>query len=331
MTQRLLLRADARAALGTGHVFRCLALAEAARAAGGAALLLTQALPPGLAVHSAAAGCTVLDLPHAAGSAEDAAALLAAAERFGATALVLDGAHFDAGYRARLARRAAPLAVLCDAPEQYAGAADLLVDPNFEALPLERPALIGPRYWPLRAAFAVAAQPAAREGTLVGFGGSDPAGLGAPAARALQAIGTEPVTLLQGPAAPPPPPGLCVLHNVADMAGLLRRQRRIVAAMGNLAVEALACRCTLVGIGIHPGQSAMLAAIAREPGVEAVLDLALVPAERRADRLTAFLQALPPPPPGGAPASALDGQGAGRILAALAGCAVSTRKACPCP
>jgi len=58
--------------MGTGHVMRCLALAQAWQEAGGRAELLAAGLEPSAALRPNAEGINVISLPAESGSARDA-------------------------------------------------------------------------------------------------------------------------------------------------------------------------------------------------------------------------------------------------------------------
>ena len=68
----LLIRADASASIGTGHVMRCLALAQAWRHTGGDALFACAEMPPALRARVAAEGFDVQGLQAEPGTSADA-------------------------------------------------------------------------------------------------------------------------------------------------------------------------------------------------------------------------------------------------------------------
>src|SRR5262245_47860447 len=99
MKSLLLLRADAGCRMGTGHVMRCLALAQAWQDAGGRAVfaLAGESLP--LENRLESEGCPVERLTAEAGSESDARQTTSIARRLGAEWVVVDGYQFGSTFQ----------------------------------------------------------------------------------------------------------------------------------------------------------------------------------------------------------------------------------------
>ena len=186
----VLIRADAAPAIGIGHVMRCLAVAEALRDGGDAPVFAAACMPEALTRRILDRGCQLRPV-HAAvpGDASDLASTIDLAREIGAGAAILDGYHFDLGWRQVLARAIRPLLCFDDLAEGNSLPADLVVNasPAAFALPYAAIAphavhLLGPSFAPLRSEIRAAmAAPrmalAQRNRLLLSFGGSDPLGL----------------------------------------------------------------------------------------------------------------------------------------------------------
>ncbi|MFN3648002.1 MAG: UDP-2,4-diacetamido-2,4,6-trideoxy-beta-L-altropyranose hydrolase [Armatimonadota bacterium] len=202
-----LVRADASFDIGTGHVMRCLALAQQALDLGSPVTWAAAELPAPLRERIEAEGIAVERVAARPGSPDDAAATLELIRRSEPRWLVLDGYQFGREYCRTLRRGGASVLALDDgdhAERLSAGEpieADLVLNQNVGAAPElytgrvepER-VLVGPRYALLRREFRQhpsGAGAVARVATrvLVTMGGSDPRGLTAAVIRALKLLG----------------------------------------------------------------------------------------------------------------------------------------------
>jgi len=338
----ILLRADAGASIGAGHVMRCLALAEALQDMGFAGHFVAAALPEALEERLRASGMAVHRIAGQPGSAEDLAATLAVAGAVGAVAVVVDGYSFGAEWRAGLAASGLCVLAFDDAGTGEPLHADLIVNaaPDAAGLPYgvgnpKAVRLLGPAYAPLRrevraAATAAKAPLAERMALLVTFGGSDPLGLSAPVlARLAPALPPEVrLDVAVGGAAP----NAGAVEDAARPFGERVRVHRDTPHMGQLMAEAglaVSAAGTTTAELAAIGTPAVLVTIADNQDEaarqsEALGWCALVNgrAPDAADRIVAVALALWADPPRRVAmaerlAGIVDGQGAVRIAEAL--------------
>ena len=201
----LLVRADASVAAGTGHVMRCLALAQAWRRAGGDAIFAMAQSTPAIQERLRSEPVEVVIIQGIPGSADDLRQTIDAALFDGAEWLVLDGYHFGAHYVSQL-QNVRPLLLIDDNGELESYSSELLLNQNVHAraemyskrAPRTR-LLLGPRYTLLRNEFTAYRdweRKVAERGTrvLVTMGGSDPKDL---TPRVLAALARLPIDDLQ--------------------------------------------------------------------------------------------------------------------------------------
>ena len=183
--KRVLLRADASAAIGAGHLIRCLALGRAL-AAHAEVVLATTCGEPALLEHVGQAGFKILRIEASHPDSHDASQIIdafAGAEPLG---VVIDGYQFDEAYVSLL--RAAGLRTLMidDQPRLNEYDCDLLLDQNPGAemqsyrVGAKTVVLLGPRFALLRPQFLAiprktGSAPPVAERLLVSMGASDPA------------------------------------------------------------------------------------------------------------------------------------------------------------
>jgi spore coat polysaccharide biosynthesis predicted glycosyltransferase SpsG len=129
----LLVRTDASVAIGTGHVMRCLALAQAWQQAGGNVVFAMAEATPSLEARLRISRIKVMRLSATAGSAEDAARTSAAARGEKADWVVVDGYQFDSAYQAALRAEGLKVLFIDDNGEAAPYSADLILNQNAHA------------------------------------------------------------------------------------------------------------------------------------------------------------------------------------------------------
>lgn len=160
----LLLRADADAAQGTGHVMRSLALARAWQSQGGSAHFITVRPAPSVRRRIEAAGARVIEVGEWHPAPGDLESTIATLEKLRREAdadpwIVLDGYHFSPDYQGALRRAGCRLLIIDDNAHWQRYEADILLNHGIQAPRLDYHdsgdawLLLGTRYALLRAEF----------------------------------------------------------------------------------------------------------------------------------------------------------------------------------
>lgn len=356
---RVAIRVDASDRIGSGHVVRCLALADALSLSGAECHFYCREIPDYLVRRIAESGHFMTRLAadgeHSGFSCQSDAKSFMAAIDGQVEWTVLD--HYDLGVEWELAVRGSTnfLAVIDDLANR-AHACDLLVDHNAGRKASDYDAyvgpdtqrLIGPQFALLGAGFArmrdsgpLRGGPVAVKRLLVSLGGSDPSAISAKVLRVLAdpAFTSELEITLVAPASLADSqdiraalnllPGCNFIHDVSDMPNLLACSDLVIGAGGVSALE----RCVL---GVPTICITM--ASNQEPGVTA---LALAGAlwyagpcssgEWEASLKTALRHAFLDPNAlahqSRAALNVCDGRGAKRVSVFLLGREISLRKA----
>lgn len=186
LSRPLIFRADASVSMGTGHVMRCLALAQAWQDAGGCAVFAMVESTPAVLELLRTEGFEVLPVLTRAGTDEDSRQTVALARAQRAEWVVVDGYHFGGDFQRAL--KTAGLRVLFLDDNGHAGSysADLVLNQNVHAAesmygrrePYTQ-VLLGTSYSLLRREFGAwkgwrREIPETGRKVLVTFGGSDP-------------------------------------------------------------------------------------------------------------------------------------------------------------
>jgi UDP-2,4-diacetamido-2,4,6-trideoxy-beta-L-altropyranose hydrolase len=260
---RLLIRADASARMGTGHVMRCLALGQAWQDAGGAVEFLTRCESGVLLDRLVSEGMGVTPLAEDADwpALERAVQSQRAIQSQSPTALVLDGYHFDAEYQRRARDLCRPLLVIDDNAHLTCYCADLVLNQNVHAGQLsytvgpDTRLLLGCRWALLRREFRRWQDwrrqvPPLAEKLLVTLGGSDPENVTLRVIEALQCSALRDklqVVVVAGGGNPHLPsleraagesPALELRSNVDDMPSLMAWADAAITAAGSTCWEA---------------------------------------------------------------------------------------------
>jgi UDP-2,4-diacetamido-2,4,6-trideoxy-beta-L-altropyranose hydrolase len=208
----LLFRADANVGIGTGHVMRCLALAQACHDDGGSATLATADITPALSSRLAGEKIAARLIKASIGSSDDALQTTALAKETNCAWVVLDGYQFSEDYQRHVTRAGLKLLVIDDNGELDHYFANLVLNQNLHATdslyrnhePYTR-LLLGPRFALLRREFRRWSGWKRNVSTdvrriLVTMGGSDPDDITSLMIRSLAQsnLGSAKVTVLVG-------------------------------------------------------------------------------------------------------------------------------------
>jgi len=186
VAKNLVIRADAGTEIGTGHVMRCLALAQGWQDAGGHPIFAMATEVPNLEGRLKSEGGEVVHLAVKPGSAEDATATASLAQEAGATWIAADGYRFDTRYQRMVKGRGARLLMMDDYGHADRYHADVILNQSangnedfYEKIESYTSLLLGPRYALLRREFLKwqgwsRKTPEVGRKLLVTLGGSDP-------------------------------------------------------------------------------------------------------------------------------------------------------------
>lgn len=180
----LLIRADATTEMGTGHIMRCLALAQGWQAEGNQAIFLSHCESRALRRRVEATGVNFISLDKVHPSPRDLQETLALVNQLQAEWLVVDGYHFDPDYHHAVQKTGCRLLVIDDTAHLPEYHADILLNQNINAEHLtyvcdrNTKMLLGAQYTLLRAEFLAWRDrrreiPRVARKLLVTLGGSD--------------------------------------------------------------------------------------------------------------------------------------------------------------
>jgi UDP-2,4-diacetamido-2,4,6-trideoxy-beta-L-altropyranose hydrolase len=338
----LLVRADASVAIGTGHVMRCLALAQAWQDAGGSANLAAAELPEALAPIVAAQGVSLIQTRNLPGGAADAAETVEQARRLGADWVVVDGERFRSDFLGTVKAAGFQVLLIDDFADRKSWDADLIVNPNldedernYRKKGAAGKLLMGPSYTLLRREFRPQRTEGGSNGSirstghrvLVTLGGSDPENLTPKIAAALATSADLQVTVVAGPGYDKieelrklKSNNVELVFSASDMAQIMKNSDLAVIAAGGTLWELFCMRSVVLSYSRNIVQSKVVAELARRGALidmgetrdfdaqkllRAVTELAASQATRQ--RMAALGQSL------------VDGLGAVRVVEAMTG------------
>jgi len=201
----LTLRADAGPTLGTGHVMRCMALAQAWQKAGGRAVMLSASISSALIDQLRASGIEGIRVEAEPGGAADAAQTIDATTRKGGSWVVIDGYHFGADYQKAVNEAGLCLLSIDDYGHVEHQSADIVLNQNvyahqrlYKSFNSHCPFLLGPRFALLRQEFHAwrlwkREIPSVGRKVLVTLGGADPDNVTLKVMRALERVSHAPL------------------------------------------------------------------------------------------------------------------------------------------
>jgi UDP-2,4-diacetamido-2,4,6-trideoxy-beta-L-altropyranose hydrolase len=324
---RLLIHADAGTAIGTGHLMRCLALAQACQDDGGSAAFFSHGLTPALAERLQRENFELLTSDDGSHAADW---------------IVVDGYQFDSDYQSRIANSGRRLLWIDDEAHAAPYAATLVLNQNLHAHPdlyRERAAstrlLLGPRYALLRREFQrwrdwQRPHPSRARKVLVTLGGGDPKNMTLEIIRALRSLDDVDAVVVAGATNPhfaaleaAAGDRIRLQRNVTEMSELMAWADVAIAAAGStsweLAFMGLPSLLLTLAANQRPVAEALYAAgvaidLARDTAIAEPLTLLLADAALR-EEMSRRGRAL------------VDGRGASRVIARMHASMLELREA----
>ena len=152
----ILFRVEASRSMGTGHLMRCLALADICKERDMKALFAICDCPTSLSPWLSKAGASVMQL----NNGDDASELLMLIKKVHPTGIVIDGYQFDETYRRALSSSGLPVLAMDDGVTKHALHADIVVNASplacavdYQTIAPKAHLLLGPAYALLRDEF----------------------------------------------------------------------------------------------------------------------------------------------------------------------------------
>lgn len=305
----LLIRTDASPHIGTGHIMRCIALAQAWRKHGPAVFASVQSTPA-IEERVSAEGFVLRKLPVEVGSSRDAIATAELATQVNAAWVIADGYGFDADYQRYLKDAGHRLLFLDDYGQADFYCADLVLNQNIAVAPStysrrspETRVLVGTTYALLRDEFVrwhgwQRDIPAEGKKVLVTLGGADPNNVTAKVVDALELLpNIEAIVVLGGSnrhirslrsRCAAGDRSIRLVVNASNMPELMAWADVAVAGAGSTAWELAFFGLPSVVTVLADNQTAIAAALERE-GVALVVRDGFVGPEQLAIRLRMLL------------------------------------------
>jgi UDP-2,4-diacetamido-2,4,6-trideoxy-beta-L-altropyranose hydrolase len=196
----ILLRADANSQIGTGHVMRCIALAQAWQDVGGSAMLATCELPTAVLARLEAESVGVIHIERGLSEQQDAHRTIDVALQLGADWVVTDGYGFGSEYQRTIQKAGLKHLVVDDYGHARHYSANLVLNQNASAIEslygsreIHTRLLLGTSYAMLRREFLPwrgwkREIPDTARNVLVTMGGADPNNATSPIVRALAQV-----------------------------------------------------------------------------------------------------------------------------------------------
>ena len=261
MKNSLIFRADANTKIGTGHLMRCLALAQAWKENGGDVVFVTDCREKGLSQRLLNEGFDVELLAHSYPDRKDWEMTNSILTSNPGAWVVLDGYHFDENYHKNIKGAGNPLMIVDDQAHLNHYYADIILNQNLHAQQLKYSCesntrlLVGIEYTLLRKEFrawkqSTRNQPEVVERIVVTLGGADPDNYTLKTIRVLQSTyvpSSVEILVVVGASNPhveslesvlkASPVHIRLVHDVTNMAELLAEADMAISGSGSTVWE----------------------------------------------------------------------------------------------